>query len=995
MRNPIRVKTLTAAVGLALAGLVFQPMNVEAAKAPTTAQQMQTPESYFINFAEAGLVTYRGGVAGLAATAPAATASRKLDMKAPATQAYVAYLDAARAQHVDAIGGALGHDLEVTHHYVATHHGISANLTASEAAAVARLPGVVSVKRVGVEYLATYRGPKFIGAEGIWDGTSTPGGAAGATRGQGIIAAIIDGGANSTHPSFANDPACGFSASNPKLVAVDCSTATGPGGACNGPQPEDVAAAAQSGHGVHTSSTVAGNTIDNTVTPAPAIPSGMQMSGVAPCATVHQYKACPGNTCPGNQISAAINNVIMDGADVLNFSISGGTSPWGDNDRAFLDAINVDVFVAAAAGNMKDGDPTPVGMVNHRGPWMTTVAASTQDEFVGPNFSIAGPGTPPPEATHIVLNPGSNTGWTTPTWSGKPVKAYPANILGCTATGAFPAGTFTGSIAVIRRGTCAFAEKVQNAYDAGAEMVLIANNAPGGINMNTDAAPAIPNYSIFQSEGDAILAFIADHPADATSDVVPIGLGNTQADVLANFSYRGPTPGNVADVTKPDIAGPGVNIYAATAPQAGNYEHMSGTSMATPHVTGAAALMRAVHPTWTPIEVRSALLSTAKKGGLSDDYATPWNIDDVGSGRVEVGRAALAGFTLNETYANFVAANPSGGSIDVKQLNVPSLRSVRGTGCTPDCTFTRTVTNRLATQATWNASFQMVSGDIAATVSPSSFTLAPGASQVLTITARPPYNTNMSAIGFGYLDFEEANGQSPTQHFSVAIKGNGGAAPDLIFKDGFDDGGVLPGDDFYDGFDTYTAGQNVHGQGGWKGWGDDPAAGATVVDSISGRSAPNSIEIKEDSDLIHEFGYDSGSWTVTVGQFIPQSFSGESYFIFENVYDDTDMSVISWSTQISFNSATGTLQNTPNGADQFTPVPLVKGRWVELKLVIDLDNDLQTFYYDGTQVFQGSWTNQYPDQDVPGVLKIGSIDLFANGASAIYYDDIRITPTTP
>ena len=131
--------------------------------------------------------------------------------------------------------------------------------------------------------------------------------------------------------------------------------------------------------------------------------------------------------------------------------------------------------------------------------------------------------------------------------------------------------------------------------------------------------------------------------------------------MLANFSYRGPTLGQYADETKPDITAPGVNIYAALDDQDGNYGLMSGTSMATPHVTGSAALIRAVHPDWTPTEVKSALLTTATNAdGTQEDGTTTWTIDQVGHGRVDLTKAALAGLTMDETGAHYLAANPSG-----------------------------------------------------------------------------------------------------------------------------------------------------------------------------------------------------------------------------------------------------------------------------------------------------------------------------------------------
>ena len=213
---------------------------------------------------------------------------------------------------------------------------------------------------------------------------------------------------------------------------------------------------------------------------------------------------------------------------------------------------------------------------------------------------------------------------------------------------------------------------------------------------------------------------------------------------------------------------------------------------------------------------------------------------------------------------------------------------------------------------------------------------------------------------------------------------------DRVFADGFDGNGSAAA--FSENFDSYTAGSNVHGQGGWKGWGNDPSAAATVAGTPS-FSAPNSIKIEGGSDLIHEFSkFTSGSWTITAKQYVPASFSGQSYFIFENVYSDTDMDIISWSTQIWFDGATGQLGNEDGAANPFT-ASLSKDRWVDLKLVVDLDNDVQTFWYDGALMYSGSWKNQFPGQDVPGSAAIGSIDLFANGASPIYYDDIKIVPT--
>jgi hypothetical protein len=200
--------------------------------------------------------------------------------------------------------------------------------------------------------------------------------------------------------------------------------------------------------------------------------------------------------------------------------------------------------------------------------------------------------------------------------------------------------------------------------------------------------------------------------------------------------------------------------------------------------------------------------------------------------------------------------------------------------------------------------------------------------------------------------------------------------------------GLPFGSDFFENWDSYVVGTNAHGQGGWKGWANDPNAGAFVDDAQS-VSPSNSINIEGASDLIHEFaGYTSGVWIVTAQQYIPDDFSGENYFIFENVYSDVDTSIISWSTQVVFRN--GNVENY-DGAANPGSMPYVTGEWVELKLVIDLDADTQTFSYGGTELYSGSWTDQFPDQAVPGILNIGSIDLFANGGTTVFYDNISIT----
>jgi subtilisin family serine protease len=797
MVKPIRFMSLTAAIGVALGGGLLSADTL--ARSPLTAStsvqvtsQIKGSETYIITFAEEGLLHNRGS-GSVQATAPDATGQRKLDVHSAAATSYQAYLKSQRDAHLSTIKSALGRDIKATHTYDITRNGVAAHLTAAEAAQIAALPGVKSVRPAGTQEQVIYRGPKFIGADTIWNGTNTPGNVG--TKGEGIVFGDLDGGTSSGNPLFANDPVCGFRASKPKLIAVDCS-ATDVNGYCAGPNPE---ANPGYGHGVHTSSTVAGDTIDNTVTPAPLFPDGVTMSGVAPCAAIHHYKVCQTNQCAGADILAGIENAIADQVDVLNFSISGGTDPWNDNDRDFLDAVNADVFVAAAAGNTQAAGEDPHSKVNHLGPWVITVAASTQDEVIGPQVALISPAppVPPPDLGHIQLTPGSTTlVASTADFAGMPILSYPTNVTGCTATGGFPANYFYGgAVALIRRGTCSFVEKITNAAAAGASMVLVGNNQPGSITMATTGT-TLPSFSMSQTDGDALLASIASNdPPAPDPDVIFADhfetypgaaviaysrdvISATQGDVIASFSYRGPVEAPTTDSTKPDISAPGVNIYAGTDPASGNYQFMSGTSMATPHVTGSAALMRAVHPNWTVPEVKSALMMTATNtNGVLEDGVTPWTIDDVGSGRVDLTKAALAGLTLDETYANFLAADPAA-SGDVKTLNLPLLRNGL---CAPNCTWTRTFKNQLTTSGSWTITSSHDS-TFGVTATPSSFTLAAGATQTVTFKATP--NTLLTNFAFGTFILTEGSALSPPEHVTIAVRSTDAPPPTVTCSGG-------------------------------------------------------------------------------------------------------------------------------------------------------------------------------------------------------------------
>ena len=305
MGNSLRLKTLASAVSLALIGGVVTMPAHDALAAGASDKVANSAENqrvlaerkvYMIRFAEAGLMHYTGGVNSIAATAPSGS-SRKLDVKSASAVAYLGYLDEQRAQHISAINAAIGRTISVPHAYAVTINGIASELSLAEAIKVKALAGVVSVKAAGEYHTNTFRGPEFIGADKIWDGTAVPGGVG--TRGQGVVVGVIDTGSFAAHPSFANDATCGFSGANPKLISTaDCLTNTPT--TCTGTTPE---AAAGNGHGVHTASTAVGNTLDSSAVPPPVIPAPFTtMSGVAPCAKLRTYKVCATTNCDGAAI---------------------------------------------------------------------------------------------------------------------------------------------------------------------------------------------------------------------------------------------------------------------------------------------------------------------------------------------------------------------------------------------------------------------------------------------------------------------------------------------------------------------------------------------------------------------------------------------------------------------------------------------------------------------------------------------------------------------
>jgi subtilisin family serine protease len=699
------------------------------------------------------------------------TGAKRLDVGSAASRAYLARLATEQNELLGQIGTALGRSVKTVHRYNAVLNGFALQLSPSEAQRVATLPDVARVAPDEEQQLLTDNGPPWIGASGIWDGSAT-GGQPG-TRGEGVVVGVIDTGVNMDHPSFADPgPTDGFNHTNPrgrffgvcnpglcndKLIGAYDFTGTGP---------DD-----EIGHGSHTASTAVGNVLDASFV-APTITINRRISGVAPHANLISYKACQvvtGN-CLLTGILAAINQATLDEVEVINYSI-GGTSadPWSDLDaQAFLNARKAGIFVSVSAGNAGPGAATIGSPAD--APWVHSVAAATHDrKFVNALADMTG-GTPPPDIKGAGVT--SGYGPSRVVYAG----AAPYNNPLCNP---FPAGTFNGEIVLCDRGTIGRVEKGQNVKNAGGGGMVLANDQPNGDSLIGDAH-VLPAVHISFANGNVVKDWLSSGGQTARITGMVMDVAPANGDVTASFSSRGPNPAT-GDLLKPDVTAPGVDIFAAfnsTIPPGPSPEYgiISGTSMSSPHSAGAAALVRAVHPDWSPDEVKSALMTTAftRPPGsgsevhevLKEDSTTVADPFDMGGGRVELRRAARAGLVLDETGAKYDAANPGTGG-DPRTLNLASLAD---DSCAGTCTWTRVLKGTRST--TWNVATSASPG-LALSVSDSSFSLAEGDTKAITVTA----NVNAGADSqwhFGQIVLVADDSAIPEAHLTVAAKKSGG-----------------------------------------------------------------------------------------------------------------------------------------------------------------------------------------------------------------------------
>src|SRR5690625_5288195 len=443
----------------------------------------QEPESglWIVHLDEAPLASYDGGTADLRATSPEVTGDERLDATSAASTAYLDYLATRQDELLAQIEEELGRDVEVVYRYRAALNGMAVEVSVDEAEGISGLAETAAVTHDEVNELDTDVSQELISAPAVWQGETATGVE---TRGEDVIVGVLDSGINPEHPSFAATDGEGYTHTNPfgagnyvgvcdpehpdhdpicndKLVGAWDYTGGGAG-------PVD-----EEGHGSHTASTAAGNVHDAVVTVGED-EYVRTVQGVAPRANVIAYKVCGLFGCFSSDSVAAVDQAILDGVDVLNYSISGGDSPWDDAvDLAFLEAHEAGIFVAASAGNSGPGE----GTVAKTAPWNASIAATANQRVIANAVDVTGPDPVPEALTGMagVLGGGSVLAEAVEA----PVRfvgPVDAENQGCEP---FEDGAVDGAIALIKRGGCDFADKIDNASAAGAVGVVVFNQFAG------------------------------------------------------------------------------------------------------------------------------------------------------------------------------------------------------------------------------------------------------------------------------------------------------------------------------------------------------------------------------------------------------------------------------------------------------------------------------------------------------------------------------------
>jgi len=629
------------------------------------------------------------------------------------TPAMTAYAEAMEKKQKE-VAGSIG-SIEILHSFKHTYNGFTAKLNPAQKQQLEAHPDVIGVWEDKLQIITTANTPEFLGLTGPSGQHSMD------IKGEGVIIGIIDTGIWPENPSFADDGTY----SDPADLGWQgaCDTGTDEAFSCNNKligaryfgdsfsskyeiqyelgefdSPRDA-----DGHGSHTAGTAGGN--ENVAAQLSGFSAGT-VSGIAPRARIAAYKACWNSDyvspegdkergCFYGDTMAAIDAAVTDGVDVINYSIGGSrTDLTIPSTAAMLNAAAAGVFVSVSAGN--DGpDKETIGTP---APWVTSVAAST---YNGTSTVIG-------KALEVTSGPLADSSFMSVPAGFSPAVAGLAGELAlaepveaCDEAPLTNAEDLAGKVALIARGSCAFTEKFMNAQNAGAVGVVVYTydgTTPFSMG-GEDPAVTITGSMVSFDHGQALAESVQAESTSVTfTDNAASGESVEVGNTIATFSSRGPNL-NTYDIIKPDITAPGVRILAATtaAPLNGahgeNFKYLQGTSMSSPHIAGMAALFKESNSSWTPAQIKSALMTTARQDLTKEDGATPADPFDFGSGHAAPVSALDPGLLFDTNLADYLAflcgqdkdafvsgydtscaqLATDGHTTDASQLNLPSI----------------------------------------------------------------------------------------------------------------------------------------------------------------------------------------------------------------------------------------------------------------------------------------------------------------------------------
>ncbi|MEV7430415.1 S8 family serine peptidase [Nocardioides sp. NPDC092400] len=586
-------------------------------------------------------------------------------------------------------------------------NGFAVRLGRAQVAALRADPAVALVERDEVRPLAG-RAARA---------TAPAGGVARTRGGAGVVIGMVDSGLAPGSPLFADVPRLGRA---PERFAGECEAAADwPSERCNrkvvgarwfvrGFGADRLAAGASlspvddDGHGTQLASIAAGN---SGVTVRVGDRRIGRFGGVAPQARLAVYKACwtapdpRDDGCASSDLVTAVDQAVSDGVDVLNVAVGGGEG-YDALERALLGAAEADVAVVAAAGN--DARKAYAG---HPGPWVTTVGAAAGPQRLGRVALAGGP---------TLTGATSSAGAVGPA---RLVRGADVAVPGAgrerarvCAPGSLDAAEVAGRVVVCNRGgSVARVEKSRAVEHADGRGMVLTNVRPG----STDADfHHVPTVHLDRRNGRVLDRWLAGHPAGRAT-LRAVGTAPAPDRVLAWSSGGDPS----GDLVKPDVVAPGSGVLSAVpaAGRAAPWDLAAGTSAATAYTSGAAALLRQRHPTWSATAVRSALATTASPvaGGVLR----------TGAGRLRperAGRPGLVHLVAPGDYRAWLDSELDG------DLNTPSIL------LTGRSTATRTVTNvtgRARYFSSWATGF---AGRVR--VRPAAVRLGPGESATYTVS---------------------------------------------------------------------------------------------------------------------------------------------------------------------------------------------------------------------------------------------------------------------